>query len=492
MIENWFLEQNFPIRLILPELVILTAACVVLLVDVYQKNTHSTVTYYLSQISLLIAASLTFELWGSQPQTAFGASAFANDDFAHLLKLCIYLATFFVFVHSRDYIRVRNILWGEYYVLGLFAVLGMMILVSARSLLTLYLGLELLSLSLYAMVAMSRDKEQSSEAALKYFVMGALASGLLLYGMSLLYGASGSLELSQIAQHLSTVEANPAIAVTDSRLFQFALVFVVAGVAFKLALVPFHMWVPDVYQGAPNTVAAFISTAPKIAAFAMIVRLLGEALPALIADWQQLLMILAVLSLVVGNVVAIVQTNLKRLLGYSTMAHMGFVTLGLVAGTELGLGAALFYVIIYALMSLAAFGVMILLSKEGFEAEEINDFRGLNARNRWYAFMMLVTMFSLIGIPPTVGFYAKLVILQSLIAVDLVGLAVFAVVMSVIGAFYYLKIVKVMYFDTPEDVSPISASFGQRAAVSINGISLLALGIFPTALLAVCLAVMSA
>jgi len=341
------------------------------------------------------------------------------------------------------------------------------------------LGLELLSLSLYAMVAMHRDSAQASEAAMKYFILGAIASGMLLYGMSLIYGATGSLDISEISSSISNSSS-------DDMVLLLGLTFIIVALAFKLGAVPFHMWIPDVYHGAPTAVTLFISTAPKIAAFAMVMRLLVDGLGGLHVQWQDILVILAMLSIAIGNVVAIAQANIKRMLAYSTISHVGFLFLGILAGTDVGYSAAMFYVLIYALMSLGAFGMVILLSRAGFEADDIADFKGLNERSPWFAFMMLILMFSMAGVPPTVGFYAKLAVLSAVVDIGLVWLAVFGVLFAVVGAFYYLRIIKFMYFEKPDDDTPLETDFDMRAVMSANGLVVLALGIYPGALMALC------
>jgi NADH-quinone oxidoreductase subunit N len=357
----------------------------------------------------------------------------------------------------------------------------MMVMISANHLLTLYLGLELLALSLYSMVALQRDSAAATEAAMKYFVLGALASGMLLYGMSMLYGATGTLGIGALAEAIFSGEVRGIVLV-------FALVFIVAGIGFKLGAVPFHMWVPDVYQGAPTAITLLIASAPKLAAFAFIMRLLAQGLGAdpLVEAWQQMLVVMAVASLVIGNLTAIVQTNLKRMLAYSTIGHMGFLLLGVLAGNLIGYGAGMFYVVVYVLMNLGAFGMILLLSRSGFEAENLDDFKGLNQRSPWYAFIMLLLMFSMAGVPPTVGFYAKLVVLQAVINVDYVWLAVVAVVFSLIGAFYYLRLVKLMYFDPPVDTAPINAGTDVRLLMGANGLAMLLFGILPEPLMALC------
>jgi len=425
----------------------------------------------------VFAAVITLSINKGETQLLFFGT-FISDPMGAVLKVFIYLVTGLAFLYSRHYLRERDLFQGEYYVLGLFGMLGMMVMVSAHSLLTVYLGLELLSLSLYAMVAFNRDSYPCSEAAMKYFVLGALASGMLLYGMSILYGLTGTLDIGLIADTLGKQESTVPLV--------FATVFIVVGIAFKLGAVPFHMWVPDVYQGAPTPVTLFIGSAPKIAAFAMIMRLLAESVGALHAEWQGMLVVLAVLSLGLGNVVAIAQTNLKRMLAYSTISHVGFLLLGILAGTPEGYSAAMFYVITYALMAAGAFGMIILLSRAGFEADEIDDFKGLNQRNPWFALVMLILMFSMAGVPPTVGFYAKLSVLQAVIDIDMVWLAGVAVFFSVIGAFYYIRLIKVMYFDDAEDDQPLAQDFDLRFALSANGLIILFLGLFPGGLMALC------
>jgi NADH-quinone oxidoreductase subunit N len=468
---------------LLTEVFVLGMACFILVLDAFLSDERRVVSYTLSQLTLLAAALISWSLL-DDPAVVVLNGTFVSDPMAALLKTSIFLITFGVFMYSRSYLVARDIFKGEFYVLGLFAVLGMQVLVSAHSLLTIYLGLELLSLSLYALVAFNRDSAEASEAAMKYFVLGALASGMLLYGISMLYGATGTLDIGQVAEALSAPGERSIILV-------FALCFIVVGLAFKFGAVPFHMWVPDVYHGSPTPVTLFIGSAPKIAAFAMALRLLEEALGGLMADWQQMLTILAVLSMAVGNIIAIAQTNIKRMLAYSTISHVGFLILGLLAGTAEGYSAAMFYAITYALMAIGGFGMIILLSRAGFEADRLEDFKGLNDRSPWFAFMMLILMFSMAGVPPTVGFYAKLTVLQAVIHVDMVWLALVAVFFSIIGAFYYLRIVKLMYFDASETEEPLAVSTDMQIAVSLNGLAVLALGLFPGGLLAVCTAVLA-
>ncbi len=465
------------------EIFLLSMACVVLIVDVFLRDEQRVVSYVLSQLTLLVAALISWSMLGNDTQVVLSGT-FVSDPMAALLKTSILLVTFGAFLYSRSYLVERNIFRGEFYVLGLFAVLGMLVLVSAHSLLTIYLGLELLSLSLYALVAFNRDSGDASEAAMKYFVLGALASGMLLYGISMLYGATGSLDIAEISRAIATPGE-------QSILLVFALCFVVTGLAFKFGAVPFHMWVPDVYHGAPTPVTLFIGSAPKIAAFAMAMRLLTEALGGLFADWQDMLIILAVLSLVIGNVIAIAQTNIKRMLAYSAISHVGFLLLGLLAGTTEGYSAAMFYAITYALTAIGGFGMIILLSRAGFEADQLDDFKGMNERSPWFAFMMLILMLSMAGVPPTVGFYAKLSVLQAVIHVDIVWLAIVAVFFSIIGAFYYIRVIKLMYFDAPEGDEPLAVSPDLQIAMSLNSLAVLYLGIFPGGLLALCGAVLT-
>lgn len=450
----------------LPEIFLFTATCAILLVSLYLPPRARAVTYLLTQLTLVIAAVITIAGVDRVPARLFNGM-FVADSLSVMLKVAIFSITFFVFAYSRDYLRERNIERGEYYVLGLFGVLGMMVMVSASHFLTLYLGLELLSLSLYSMVAFQRDSATATEAAMKYFVLGAMASGMLLYGMSMLYGATGTLDIAGVRTAVADIDPNDIILI-------FGLVFIIVGLAFKLGAVPFHMWVPDVYHGAPTAVTVYIGTAPELAAFAMVMRLLVGGLEDLAGSWQDMLVILAILSMALGNVIAIAQTNIKRMLAYSTISHMGFFLLGILSASPSGYSAALFYILIYAVMSLGAFGVIILLSRAGFEAERLEDFKGLNQRSPWYAFLMLVVMFSMAGVPPTAGFYAKLLVIQSAVGGDLLWLAVLSVLFAVIGAYYYLRIVKLMYFDEPQDAAPIVAGKDFRILLSVNALLLIA------------------
>jgi NADH-quinone oxidoreductase subunit N len=469
--------------LLSPELLILSMACLILVVEAFVGSRLTQLSYVLAQLTLLAAALISGNML-DQAQVVMLGGTFVHDPMAALLKTCIFLVTVGAFAYARSYQTTQGSLRGEFYVLGLFAVLGMQVMVSAHSLLTVYLGLELLSLSLYAMVAFDRDSSPACEAAMKYFVLGALASGMLLYGMSMLYGATGSLDIAEIADAVAAAEDNSIILV-------FGLCFIVVGLAFKFGAVPFHMWVPDVYHGAPTAVTLFIGSAPKIAAFAMAMRLLTESLGGLVVDWQGMLSILAVLSLAIGNVIAIAQTNMKRMLAYSTISHVGFLLLGILSGTTDGYSASMFYAITYALMAIGGFGVIILLSRAGYEADKLDDFKGLNSRSPWFALMMLILMFSMAGVPPTVGFYAKLAVLQAVIDVDMLWLALVAVFFSIIGAFYYIRVIKLMYFDEPESDAPLVANADLQIAISVNGLAVLALGLFPGGLLALCASVLN-
>jgi NADH-quinone oxidoreductase subunit N len=463
----------------LPEIIVLTMACAILVIDLYIAEERRNLTYLLTQLTLVIAALATLGAIPAEPQVTFSGT-FIRDTMGDLLKAFIYLVALGVFLYSKDYIRERRLFTGEYHVIGLFGVLGMMVMVSAGSLLTVYLGLELLSLSLYALVAYDRDSLPATEAAMKYFVLGALASGLLLYGMSMLYGATGTLDLAQLAERVSGGSQGDPVLI-------FGIAFVVAGLAFKLGAVPFHMYLPDVYHGAPTSVTLYVGTVPKLAAFALTIRVLAEGLAPLHGDWQGMLAVLAVLSLGLGNVVAIAQTNIKRMFAYSTISHVGFILLGILSGTPEGYAGAMFYTITYALMALGGFGMILLLTRQGFEADNLDDFRGLNERSPWFAFMMLLVIFSMAGVPPTVGFYAKLSVLQAVVQVDMVWLAIVAVLFSVVGAFYYLRVVKLMYFDEVEDRSPLQAAPDLRLALSVNALAILVLGLFPGGLMALCL-----
>lgn len=469
--------NNFQIAT--PEIVLATAACIVLVIDLFQKSAERKVTYWAAQCSLLVTLLFAYGQIGEESTLGFSGS-YSLDPMSAALKCWILVIALLGFLYSRDYVGEREIENGEYYVLGLFGVVGMMIMVSAHNMLTVYLGLELLALSLYAMVALYRTNTMASEAAMKYFVLGALASGMLLYGMSMVYGATGSLDLAMISEAVSS-EADGYNAA------RFGLVFIIVGIAFKLGAVPFHMWVPDVYEGAPTSVTLYIATAPKVAAFAMVIRLLVDGLPALHADWQQMLSILAALSLIVGNLIAIAQNNIKRMLAYSTISHVGFLLLGIVAGTPEGYSASMFYAITYAFTTLGAFGVLLALSRQGFEAVMLDDLTGLARRNALLATVMMVVLISLAGVPPMVGFYAKLSVLKAVVGADYLWLAVVAVFMSVVGAFYYLRAIKLMFFDEPVVPIAVPAKLDVSAGLALNGFAVVALGLFPSVIMAVCL-----
>ncbi len=462
----------------LPEIFVLAMVSLILVVDLFLSERNRFITYALTQLTLLGAAWMTVATHVAAPAYTF-SNMFVDDAMSDVLKLMSYISVSVVLVYSRAYIRLRGMFRGEFFALVLFALLGMMVMISANHFLVLYMGLELLSLSLYAMVALQRDSAMATEAAMKYFVLGALASGLLLYGMSMLYGATGSLNINQVATVIQHSTGNHVV-------LTFGLVFIVAGLAFKLGVVPFHMWIPDVYQGAPTAVTLFIGSAPKIAAFAFVTRLLVDGLQGLVQDWQGMLAIMALLSMAIGNITAIAQTNIKRMLAYSTISHMGFLLLGFLSGSLNGYSSAMFYVLVYVLMSMGGFGMIMLLSRQGFEAENLDDFKGLNQRSPWYAFMMLLLMFSMAGVPPTVGFYAKLSVLQAALQAGFVWLVVAAVLFSVIGAFYYLRIIKLMYFDAPQDEVRVKAEGDMAMLMSANGLAVLALGVLPQPLMALC------
>ena len=466
--------------LALAEILLASGICLVLVVDLFVRDRARDITYLLSILVLIVIAAGSSAIGVEGREETFSGS-FVVDPLSRLLKLVSLGVVAVVFLYSRKYLREQALYKGEFYVLCLFALLGIFVLISANSLLTAYLGLELMSLSLYALVAFNRDSPNAAEAAMKYFVLGAIASGVLLFGMSIIYGVTGSLQLAGIATSLAAGQAGYLSVM-------LGLAFIVVGVAFKLGAVPFHMWLPDVYEGSPTAVALFVGTAPKLAGFAMAVRLLVEALGPSSADWRSMLVIVAVLSLALGNIVAIAQTNIKRMLGYSTIAHVGFILLGFVAGTQAGLEASLFYSVIYVVMAAGAFGIIILLSNEDQEATELTSFRGLNSRSPWFALMMLLLLASMIGIPPLAGFYAKWAVLTAVVASGEAWLAIVAVLLSVVGAFYYLRVIRLMYFEEPEEVVPVTAGFDVRLVLSLNGLAVLIIGIFPNSLLALCAA----
>ncbi|MFN4147925.1 MAG: NADH-quinone oxidoreductase subunit NuoN [Rhodocyclaceae bacterium] len=483
MLNNFITPDLYPAA---AELFLAAMACVILLADAMLGAARRWVTPALTLVTLIGCLLITYRTMDGQVVLTF-SDMFVDDLLADFLKILLYLAVIVVIIYSRDYLVARSLDKGEYYVLVLFATLGMMVMISAASFLTIYLGLELLSLSLYALVAIDRDSPRATEAAMKYFVLGALASGLLLYGMSMVYGATGTLEIGGVAQALHLGVANKTVLV-------FGLVFIVAGLAFKLGAVPFHMWVPDVYQGAPTPITLLIGSAPKLAAFAMAMRMLVYGLFELAEHWQSMLMLLAVLSIALGNLVAIAQTNIKRMLAYSAISHIGFLLLALTSGVvgpdkHFALNAyssAMYYVVAYVLMSLGAFGTILLLSRAGFEAESLDDFKGLNQRSPLFAAVMLAVMFSMAGVPFFVGFFAKFSVLLAVIDAGYLWVAIFAVMFSLIGAFYYLRVVKYMYFDPPADVAPLEAGLDMRFLLGVNGAAIALFGIFPDALVSLC------
>ena len=476
----------------LPEIWLLVATCAIMIIDVYSKDVERRVTLWATQFTLAVCFALTvyvaYESEGTRWVIFNGL--FVSDMMGHLLKLVSYIAVSAALVYSRQYLADRGLLRGEFVTLLLFSLLGMMVMISAASFITLFLGLELMSLCLYALVALNRDSALSTEAAMKYFVLGALSSGLLLYGMSMIYGATGTLNIYEVAGHAARLAKTPA----DHTFLVFGLVFVVAGLAFKVGVVPFHMWIPDVYHGAPTAVTLIVGSAPKLAAFAMAMRLLVNGLIDLAQDWQQMLVLLALLSMALGNITAIAQSNLKRMLAYSTIAHMGFMLLGLLSGVVEGnrlsapdaYSSALFYIIVYVLMSLGAFGVLLYCSRAGFECENLDDVKGLNRTHPWVAFLMLLLMFSLAGIPPMAGFYAKLAVLSAAVNAGYIWLAVAAVIFSLIGAFYYLRVVKLMYMDAPAGEITLDPRRDARWLLSATAIVTLILGIVPGPLLDLC------
>ena len=484
MFDNFVIPDFLPAA---PEIFLATMAMAILMIDLFVKDNRRTATFVLTQLTLIGCAAI--QIYTSSGEITYTFSnMFVDDMMSDLLKLFVHMTMIVVLFYSRTYLLDRpNMNKGEYYVLALFATLGMMVMISANNFVTIYVGLELLSLSLYAMVAMNRDSLASTEAAMKYFVLGALASGMLLYGMSMIYGATGTLEITELAETLYNGESNKMV-------LTFGLVFLVSGLAFKLGVVPFHMWIPDVYHGAPTPVTLLIGSAPKLAAFAIVMRLLVSGLITLAQDWQGMLIILSVLSMAIGNLAAIAQTNLKRMLAYSAISHMGFMLLGIVTGVVGGdaryalnaYSSSMFYVIAYVLMTTGAFGMILLMSRAGFEAESLDDYKGLNKRSPWFAGIMLMIMFSMAGVPFFIGFFAKFSVLQAVVAADYLWLAIVAVLFSLIGAFYYLRVVKLMYFDAPEDETPISASMDMRILISANGLAVAALGLFPQVIMSLC------
>ncbi|MCG2634135.1 MAG: NADH-quinone oxidoreductase subunit NuoN [Gammaproteobacteria bacterium] len=465
----------------LPEIFLLVSICGVLVVDLFLTDEQRWLTYVLAQFALLLTALAVVFGFSGETVTTFGGM-FIGDPLSVLLKVVILLFSTVIFLYSFHYLRAGGQLRGEFFTLALFGILGMMIMVSAHNLLLFYVGLETFSLCLYTLVAYNRDAPKGAEAAVKYFFLGALSSGLLLYGFSLLYGTTGTLSIPEMAAVLTAAGADGSV----NPATLFGVVFVVIAIAFKLGLVPFHMWVPDLYEGAPTPVTLYLSTVGKLAALGMAVRLLVDGLGPLFVHWQELLVVLAVLSIALGNLVAIVQTNIKRLLAYSTISHMGFFLLGLLTGTPDGYSAALYYMVVYALTGIAGFGVILLLSRKGFEAERIDDYKGLGRRQPWYAFLMMLVMLSLAGVPPLVGFWAKYSVLMSVISIDMIWLALYALVFSVVGAFYYLRVIKVMFFEESPMVQPVSATADMHWTLTLNALALLGFGLIPGGLLDFC------
>jgi len=460
----------------IPEMVLLAMASFILVADTFWSKRYEFATYYATQITLVVVAYFILTSFTVDTVTTFNES-FVRDSMADILKLFILLISLGIFLFSKEYLLQHKFFTGEYFILGLFGVLGMLVMVSGNNFITLYLGLEIAALSMYAMIALRKDCPNALESGMKYFVLGALATGLLLYGFSMIYGATGSITFPEMAQIIESGKADPVV-------LSFGVVFVVIGLAFKLGAVPFHMWAPDVYQGAPTAVTLYLGTIPKLAAFAIVYRLLVEGMPGMVHDWQTLVIILSVLSMVVGSIVAVVQDNLKRLLAYSGIGHVGFVLLGFIAANPDGYSSAMFYAIVYAITGVAGFGMIIALSRTGNEFDKVSDFIGLNARNPWLAFMMLLIMFSMAGIPPFIGFWAKILVIEEVMKAGFVWIAIVAVIMAVISAFYYLRVIKAMYFDKTEDTSPLEPISSElNWAVSFVAIALLVLGLMPSSLI---------
>ena len=485
------------------EIFLLVATLAILLIDMFLSESKRSITYVLSLLSLAGCACFSLADFNAGTTVYTFSNMFVSDPMSNLLKVFCYGAVAVTLVYSRQYATDRGMLGGnlggEFYVLALFALLGQMFMISGNNFLSIYLGLELMSLSLYALVALRRDNAKATEAAMKYFILGALASGFMLYGISMLYGATGSLDLTTVAGKVAEmVNAKALPGSVKPTVLIFGLVFVVAGLAFKLGAVPFHMWSPDVYHGAPTAVTLLLGSAPKIATFAICLRLLAEGLLPMAKDWQQMLLVLAVLSLAIGNLTAIAQTNMKRMLAYSSIAQMGFVLLGLMSGSVDGnlsgatsaYSSAMFYVVAYVMTTLGSFGLIMLLARAGFEAEEISDFKGLSKRSPWFATVMTILMFSLAGVPPMLGFAAKFAVLQSVLGTGQVWLTVVAVMFSLIGAFYYLRVIKMMWFDEPTDTAPLAVNGDMRLILSLNGLLIVGLGLWPDSLLNACLVAM--
>jgi NADH-quinone oxidoreductase subunit N len=467
----------------MPEMTLLGLICVVLVADLFVNDEQRVVTFWLSIAALAVTAA-SIVLTPPATRTVIFDGSYVSDQLSQVLKLTAVGIVAVGFLYARDYLQQNKLFKGEYYLLGLFGLLGIMVMISANSLLTMYLGLETLSLSLYALVAFDRNNAASAESAMKFFVLGAIASGALLYGISWIYGMTGSLQFHEIAEAIST---KPEI---NGMPIWFGLAFVIVGIGFKFGAVPFHMWLPDVYQGARSPVTLYIASAPKLAALALTLRILVDGLGELHEIWQGMIMVLAVLSLVIGNIVAVAQTNIKRMLGYSAIAHVGFILLAVFCGTPLGNAAALFYTLTYVIIAAGAFGIIILLSRHGFEAENLSDFKGLNARSPWFAFMMLFFMFGLAGVPPWVGFFAKLNVINAVLEAGYPGLAVLMVLAAVVGAYYYIRVVWYMYFEAAEDRAILQAKVDTRFILSLNGLAVLAIGLMPGWLLSLCLRVL--
>ncbi len=460
----------------IPEIVLLTLTSLLLVADSIWEKRYQFATYYVTQAILVIVGALILMSFASEQTITFNGS-FVRDNFGDILKLFVVGISIVVFLFSREYLLQKSFFRGEFFTLGLYGVLGMFVMISAYNLITMYLGLEIMSLAIYAMIAMRKDHREALESAMKYFVLGALATGMLLYGFSMVYGATGTMQFDTMA---AIIEAGNA----DKTVLAFGLVFVVIGLAFKLGAVPFHMWIPDVYEGAPSAVTLYMGTAPKIAVFAMAYRLLVEAMPGLVIEWQELLIILSILSLLVGAIAAIVQENLKRMLAYSGIGHVGFILLGMIAANPDGYSSAMFYTLVYSVTGVASFGIIVAFARTGNEFDKISDFVGLNARNPWLALMFVFVLFSMAGIPPFVGFYAKILVIEEVVKAGFTWLAVFAVITAVISTYYYLKVIKAMYFDDPKDSSKIEPVNAQLTyAVSFVAILLLVFGILPSSLI---------
>ncbi|TQV74825.1 NADH-quinone oxidoreductase subunit NuoN [Aliikangiella marina] len=477
------MNQSINFSLLTSEVFLLCAICVILIVDLFQRDKERKLTFNLTLVSLVTLFILDVNQINVLREVGFYGH-WVQDQLAVILKLAIYATTFIALLYARPFINHRALMRGEYYILTLFSVLGMMIMVSANSFLIVYLGLELLSLSLYALIALQRDSKSASESAVKYFVMGGLASGFLLYGISLMYGATGSILIADVAAHFNENQS--------SLIGKFGLVFIVIGLAFKFGAVPFHMWLPDIYHGAPSSISAFISSVPKIAAFGMAMRLLVEAFSQLVTDWSTMILILALLSVIFGNLIAVVQTNLKRLLAYSAIAHIGYFLLGIVTATPEGNSAAMFYIIVYALMTVAGFGIVILMSTEEKEYQNISDLRGLGRFHPWYGLMFAVVMVSMAGIPPFLGFWPKLEIFRQLILNDYIVEAVIAIAFSVVGLFYYLKVIKEMFFTDATDSPEITSSRSLKVAISVNCLLLVIIGLMPDSIFEYCISAFKA